>query len=55
MRQQTEMKRQVSDKQLQQEKQQLLLAQLQGELLDKTRDLEELRLQVHLLLKLVLL
>lgn len=34
------------DKQSQQDKLQLLLAELQGELLDKTREMEELRLQV---------
>ncbi|KAM3587708.1 uncharacterized protein V6R79_012429 [Siganus canaliculatus] len=45
-RAQGELKRLVSDKQAQQEKLQLLLAELRGELLDKTRELEELRLQV---------
>lgn len=43
---QAELKRLLSDKQAQQEKLQLLLAGLRGELLDKTRELEELRLQV---------
>uniref|UniRef100_A0A7N6AIQ9 Centrosomal protein 83 n=1 Tax=Anabas testudineus TaxID=64144 RepID=A0A7N6AIQ9_ANATE len=45
-RAQGELKRLLSDKQAQQEKLQLLLAELRGELLDKTRELEELRLQV---------
>ncbi|XP_040002791.1 centrosomal protein of 83 kDa isoform X4 [Xiphias gladius] len=45
-RTQVEWKRLLSDRQAQQEKLQLLLAELQGELLDKTRELEELRLQV---------
>lgn len=44
---QAELKRLLSDKQVQQEKLQLLLAELRGELLDKTRELEELRLQVN--------
>lgn len=44
---QAELKRLLSDKQAQQEKLQLLLAELRGELLDKTRELEELRLQVN--------
>ncbi|XP_075932358.1 centrosomal protein of 83 kDa isoform X2 [Anarhichas minor] len=43
---QGELKRLLSDRQAQQEKLQLLLAELRGELLDKTRELEELRLQV---------
>uniref|UniRef100_A0A7N8YMX5 Centrosomal protein 83 n=1 Tax=Mastacembelus armatus TaxID=205130 RepID=A0A7N8YMX5_9TELE len=43
---QSELKRLLSDRQAQQEKLQLLLAELRGELLDKTRELEELRLQV---------
>lgn len=46
-RAQNELKRLISDRQVAQEKQQLLLAELRGELLDKTRELEELRLQVH--------
>lgn len=46
-RAQGELKRLLSDRQAQQEKLQLLLAELRGELLDKTRELEELRLQVH--------
>uniref|UniRef100_A0A673M9J1 Centrosomal protein of 83 kDa n=1 Tax=Sinocyclocheilus rhinocerous TaxID=307959 RepID=A0A673M9J1_9TELE len=45
-RAQSELKRLLSDRQVAQEKQQLLLAELGGELLDKTRELEELRLQV---------
>ncbi|XP_047430739.1 centrosomal protein of 83 kDa [Mugil cephalus] len=45
-RAQGELKRLLSDRQSQQEKLQLLLAELRGELLDKTRELEELRLQV---------
>lgn len=47
-RAQSELKRLLSDRQVAQEKQQLLLAELRGELLDKTRELEELRLQVHI-------
>uniref|UniRef100_A0A669E2T2 Centrosomal protein 83 n=1 Tax=Oreochromis niloticus TaxID=8128 RepID=A0A669E2T2_ORENI len=43
---QAELKRLLSDKQSEQEKLQLLLAELRGELLDKARELEELRLQV---------
>ncbi|XP_034145852.1 centrosomal protein of 83 kDa isoform X2 [Esox lucius] len=43
---QGELKRLLCDKQTVQEKLQLLLAELRGELLDKTRELEELRLQV---------
>uniref|UniRef100_A0A8D3AUI5 Centrosomal protein of 83 kDa n=1 Tax=Scophthalmus maximus TaxID=52904 RepID=A0A8D3AUI5_SCOMX len=46
MRSQGELKRLLSDRQAQQEKVQLLLVELRGELLDKTRELEELRLQV---------
>lgn len=46
-RAQGELKRLLSDRQAQQEKLQLLLAELRGELLDKTRELEELRLQVN--------
>lgn len=46
-RSQEELKRLLSDRQAQQEKVQLLLVELRGELLDKTRELEELRLQVH--------
>lgn len=46
-RAQGELKRLLSDGQSQQEKLQLLLAELRGELLDKTRELEELRLQVN--------
>ncbi|KAG9345776.1 hypothetical protein JZ751_008921 [Albula glossodonta] len=45
-RAQDELKRSFSDKQSVQEKHQLLLAELQGELLDKTRELEELRMQI---------
>ncbi|XP_049422255.1 centrosomal protein of 83 kDa isoform X2 [Epinephelus fuscoguttatus] len=45
-RAQGELKRLLSDKQTQQEKLQLLLAELRGELLDKTREAEELKLQV---------
>ncbi|XP_037552128.1 centrosomal protein of 83 kDa [Nematolebias whitei] len=45
-RAQAELKRLLSGRQSQQEKLQLLLAELRGELLDKTRELEELRLQV---------
>lgn len=44
---QNELKRLLTDKQAQQEKLQLLLANLQGEILDKSRELEELRLQVQ--------
>ncbi|XP_072311078.1 centrosomal protein of 83 kDa [Eucyclogobius newberryi] len=43
---QNELRRLMSDKQTQQERQQLLLAELRGDLLDKTRELEDLRLQV---------
>uniref|UniRef100_A0AAR2JJE1 Centrosomal protein 83 n=1 Tax=Pygocentrus nattereri TaxID=42514 RepID=A0AAR2JJE1_PYGNA len=43
---QSELKRMLSEKQAGQEKLQLLLAELRGELLDKTRELEELKLQV---------
>lgn len=46
-RAQGELKRLLSGSQAQQEKLQLRLAELQGELLDKTRELEELRLQVN--------
>lgn len=45
-RAQNELKRLFGDRQVGQEKQQLLLAELRGELLDKTRELEELKLQV---------
>ncbi|KAL3976654.1 calcium binding protein 39 [Sarotherodon galilaeus] len=45
-RAQAELKRLLSDKQSEQEKLQLLLAELRGELLDKARELEELHLQV---------
>ncbi|KAF7701818.1 centrosomal protein of 83 kDa [Silurus meridionalis] len=43
---QAELRRMLSEKQVGQEKLQLLLAGLRGEVLDKTRELEELRLQV---------
>ncbi|KAK3526243.1 hypothetical protein QTP70_020396 [Hemibagrus guttatus] len=43
---QGELKRMLSEKQAGQEKLQLLLADMRGEVLDKTRELEELRLQV---------
>ncbi|XP_075907931.1 centrosomal protein of 83 kDa [Nelusetta ayraudi] len=43
---QGEVKRLRSDRQSQQDKVQLLLAELRGELLDKSREVEELRLQV---------
>lgn len=46
-RAQGELKRLLSDRQAQQEKIQLRLAELRGELLDKTRETEELRLQVN--------
>lgn len=46
-RAQGELKRLQSDKQAQKEKLQLVLAELREELLDKTRELEELRLQVN--------
>ncbi|KAJ3612294.1 hypothetical protein NHX12_020570, partial [Muraenolepis orangiensis] len=46
MRVQGELKGLLGDRQAQQEKLQLLLAELRGELLDKTRQLEESRLQV---------
>ncbi|KAM3836185.1 LOW QUALITY PROTEIN: centrosomal protein of 83 kDa-like [Diretmus argenteus] len=45
-RAQSELKGLLGDKQSHQEKVQLLLAELRGELLDKTRELEEIRLQV---------
>ncbi|XP_062860138.1 centrosomal protein of 83 kDa isoform X2 [Trichomycterus rosablanca] len=45
-RAQSELKRMLCEKQTTQEKLQLLLAELRGELLDKTRELEELKLQV---------
>ncbi|XP_076862591.1 centrosomal protein of 83 kDa [Brachyhypopomus gauderio] len=44
-RAQSECKRLLAEKQTAQEKLQLLLAELRGDLLDKTRELEELRLQ----------
>ena len=47
-RAQTELKRLLSEKQMSQEKLQLLLTEMRGELLDKTRQMEELRLQVPL-------
>uniref|UniRef100_A0A3B4AYV8 Centrosomal protein 83 n=1 Tax=Periophthalmus magnuspinnatus TaxID=409849 RepID=A0A3B4AYV8_9GOBI len=43
---QNELRRLLNDRQTQQERQQLLLAELRGELLDKTRELEDLKLQV---------
>ena len=43
---QGELRRLLSDRQAQQENVQLLLAELRGEMMDKTRELEELRLQV---------
>ncbi|XP_048862932.1 centrosomal protein of 83 kDa [Brienomyrus brachyistius] len=43
---QSELKRLLSEKQNSQEQMQILLAELRGELLDKTRELEELKLQV---------
>uniref|UniRef100_A0A3B3T3Z2 Centrosomal protein 83 n=1 Tax=Paramormyrops kingsleyae TaxID=1676925 RepID=A0A3B3T3Z2_9TELE len=43
---QSEVKRLLSEKQNSQEQMQILLAELRGELLDKTRELEELKLQV---------
>ncbi|XP_027899871.1 centrosomal protein of 83 kDa isoform X2 [Xiphophorus couchianus] len=43
---QGEVRRLLSEKRSEQERLQLLLAELRGELLDKTRELEELRLQV---------
>ncbi|KAJ3612231.1 hypothetical protein NHX12_020507 [Muraenolepis orangiensis] len=46
MRVQGELKGLLGDRQAQQEKLQLLLAELRGELLDKTRQLEESKLQV---------
>ncbi|CAN9508148.1 unnamed protein product [Ophioblennius macclurei] len=45
-RSQNELKRMLSDRGAQQERVQLLLAELRGELLDKTRELEDLRRQV---------
>ncbi|KAK0132189.1 Centrosomal protein [Merluccius polli] len=45
-RAQGEVKQMLGDRRAQQEKLQLLLAELRGELLDKTRELEESRLQV---------
>ncbi|KAK7895960.1 hypothetical protein WMY93_021285 [Mugilogobius chulae] len=45
-RAQNELRRLLSERQTQQERQQLLLAELRGELLDKTRELEDLRLQI---------
>lgn len=53
-RAQSELKRLLGDRQVAQEKQQLLLAELRGELLDKTRELEELRLQVHITVRFTL-
>lgn len=44
---QGEVKRLRNERQSQQDKVQLLLGELRGELLDKTRELEELRLQVR--------
>uniref|UniRef100_A0A8C9SZJ3 Centrosomal protein 83 n=1 Tax=Scleropages formosus TaxID=113540 RepID=A0A8C9SZJ3_SCLFO len=46
VRVQNELKRLLSDKQSSQEQLQLLVAELRGELLDKTREAEELKLQV---------
>ncbi|XP_069620451.1 centrosomal protein of 83 kDa isoform X1 [Ranitomeya imitator] len=46
MRSQNECKQQSAERQNTQEKFQLLLAELRGELLDKTREVEELKLQV---------
>ncbi|KAG7497878.1 hypothetical protein JOB18_045390 [Solea senegalensis] len=43
---QVELKRLLSDRQTQQEKLQLMYAELQAEMVDKSRELEELRLQV---------
>lgn len=43
---QSELKRLLSEKQNSQEQMQILLAELRGNLLDKTRELEELKLQV---------
>ncbi|XP_069048604.1 centrosomal protein of 83 kDa [Lepisosteus oculatus] len=45
-RAQNELKRLLSEKQAAQDKLQLLLAELRGELLDKTRELEELKMQM---------
>ncbi|XP_056280778.1 centrosomal protein of 83 kDa isoform X2 [Pseudoliparis swirei] len=45
-RAQADLRRLLGDRQTQQEKLQLLLAELRGELLDKSRELEELRAQV---------
>ncbi|XP_024150390.1 centrosomal protein of 83 kDa isoform X3 [Oryzias melastigma] len=46
VRAQTELKRLLSDRQSLQEKMQLLQAELRGQLLDKARELDQLRLQV---------
>lgn len=54
VRAQTELKRLLSDRQSLQEKTQLLQAELRGQLLDKSRELDQLRLKVGLRLQLEL-
>lgn len=44
---QNELKHLFNEKQTQQEKLQLLLEELRGELVEKTKDLEEMKLQVR--------
>ena len=44
---QNELKRLINEKQTHQEKFQLLLQELRGELIEKTKDLEEMKLQVR--------
>lgn len=44
---QNELKRLLNEKQTHQEKFQLLLEELRGELVEKTKDLEEMKLQVR--------
>ena len=47
MKSQNELKRLLNEKQTHQEKFQLLLEELRGELVEKTKDLEEMKLQVR--------
>lgn len=47
MKSQNELKRLLIEKQSNQEKLQLLLEELRGELVEKTKDLEEMKMQVR--------
>lgn len=47
IRSQNELKHLLNEKQIHQEKFQLLLEELRGELVEKTKDLEEMKLQVR--------